>query len=72
MYAENYVCEFAFAQMTKANTQSCNEFDSSMIFTIKNTIGDWPDKFQNIVSKSTKAFDSLNFMMVKTVLIDNS
>ena len=72
MYAENYVCEFAFAQMTKANTQSCNEFDSSMIFTIKNTIGDWPDKFQNIASKSTKAFDSLNFMMVKTVLIDNS
>ena len=72
MYAENYVCEFVFAQMTKANRQSCNEFDSSMIFTIKNTIGDWPDKFQNIVSKSTKAFDSLNFMMVKTVLIDNS
>ena len=72
MYAENYVCEFVFAQMTKANMQSCNEFDSSMIFTIKNTIGDWPDKFQNITSKSTKAFDSLNFMMVKTVLIDNS
>ena len=72
MYAENYVCEFAFAQMTKANTQSCNEFDSSMIFTIKNTIGDWPDKFQSIASKSTKASDSLNFMMVKTVLIDNS
>ena len=32
------IFEFVFAQMTKANTQSCNEFDSSMIFTIKNII----------------------------------
>ena len=31
--------EFVFAQMTKANKQSCNEFDSSISFTIKNTIG---------------------------------
>ena len=34
--------------MTKANTQFCNKFDSSMIFTFKNTVGGWPDKFQDI------------------------
>ena len=40
--------EFVPPQITKANTQSCNEFDSSMVFTIKNTIEGWPDKFQDI------------------------
>ena len=38
--------EFVFTQMTKTNMQSCNKFDFSMIFTIKNVIGGWPDKFQ--------------------------
>ena len=47
--------EFVFAQMTKADTQSCNELESSMIFTIKITIGGWFDKVQNIVFKNTKA-----------------
>ena len=57
--------------MTQANTQSCNKFDSSMVFTIKNTIGGWPDKFQDIVFKSTRASDISN-VMVKTVPLDNS
>ena len=43
--------EFVLKQMTKVNAQSCNKFDSSMIFTIKNTFGGRPDKFQNIFKK---------------------
>ena len=43
--------EFVFTQVTKANTQSCNKFDSSVIFTIKNTFGGRPDKFQDIIFK---------------------
>ena len=42
-----------------------------MIFTIKNIIRGWPDKFQNIVFKSTKAFD-VSHAMVKIVPFDNS
>ena len=34
-------------QMTKANTQACNKFHSPVIFTIKNIIGGWSDKFQD-------------------------
>ena len=34
-----------------------------MIFTIKNIIRGWPDKSQNIVFKSTKAFDVLHAMV---------
>ena len=45
--------EFVFTQLTKANTQSRNKFDSSMIFTIKNVIEGWPDKFQYIDFNST-------------------
>ena len=60
-----------FAQMTPANTQSCNQFDSSMIFTIKNIVGGWPDKFQDIVFKSTKASD-FSIVRVKTVPLDNT
>ena len=52
--------EFVFAQITKANPQSYNKFDSSMILTIKNIIGDWPDKFEDIIFKSTKASDISN------------
>ena len=63
--------EFVFAKMTKANTQSSNEFDFYMIFAIKNTIGDQPYKFQNIVFKSTKASYFSN-AMVKTVPLNNS
>ena len=37
--------EFAFMQMAKTNMQSCNKFDLSKNFTIKSTIGDWPDNF---------------------------
>ena len=37
--------EFVFAHMAKANTKSCNEFDTSMISTIKITAGGWPDEF---------------------------
>ena len=48
------VAEFAFTQMTKTNTQSCNEFVCPMIFTIKNTILGWPDKFQEIFLKTLK------------------
>ena len=32
-----------------------------MIFTVKNIIGSWPDKFQDIVFESTKASDISNF-----------
>ena len=42
-----------------------------MIFTIKSTIGGWPDNFQDIVFKSTKAYDILN-VMVKTVPANTS
>ena len=49
--------EFMFTQITKANRQSWNKFDSSMIFTIKIIIGGWPNKIQDIVFKSTKASD---------------
>ena len=63
--------EFVFMQMTKAYTQSCNMFDSSMIFTVKYTLGGWPDKFQDIVFKSTKASDISN-VMINTVPLDNS
>ena len=44
--------EFVFTQMI--NTQSYNKFDSSIIFTIKNINGGWPDKFQDIAFKSAK------------------
>ena len=47
--------ELVFVQMTMADTQSCNEFESSMIFTIKVTTGGWFDKVQDIVFKNTKA-----------------
>ena len=63
--------EFVFTQMTKANTQSRNKFVSSITFTIKNIIGDWPDKFKNIVFKSTKTSDISN-VMVKIVPLNNS
>ena len=63
--------EFVFTQMTKANTQSRNKFVSSTTFTIKNIIGDWPDKFKNIVFKSTKTSDISN-VMVKIVPLNNS
>ena len=42
-----------------------------MIFTIKNIVGGWPDKFEYIVFKSTKASDISN-VMVKIVPLDNS
>ena len=51
--------EYVFTQMTKANTQSCNKFNSSMIFTFKNIIWGWSDKIQDIVFKSTKASNIL-------------
>ena len=57
--------------MTKANTQSCDKFNSSMIFTFKNIIWGWTDKIQNIVFKSTKASDISN-VKVKIVPLDNS
>ena len=57
--------------MTKTNMQSYNKFDSSMIFTIKNIIGGWPNKFQDIVFKSTEAFD-ISSVTVKTVPLGNS
>ena len=60
-----------FTQMTKANKQSCNKFDSSMIFTIKNTTGGWSDKFLDIVFESTKTSDISN-VIVKTVSLNNS
>ena len=63
--------EFVLAQMTNANTQFSNKFDSSISFTIKNTIGGWSDKFQDIVFKNTKASNFSNDM-VKTVPLDNS
>ena len=49
--------------MTRVNTQSCEKFDSSTIFTIKNIIGGWPEKFQDIVFKSTKTSDISNVMV---------
>ena len=57
--------------MIKAKTQFCNEFDSSMILIIKNTVRGWPDKFQDIVFKNTKAPEISDFM-VKTVTLNNS
>ena len=44
--------EFVFTQMI--NTHSYNKFESSIIFTIKNINGGWPDKFQDIAFKSAK------------------
>ena len=46
--------EFVFTQMTKANTQSCDNFDFPMIFTIKNTTGGWSDKFRILFLKVLK------------------
>ena len=63
--------EFVFPQMTKANTQSSNKFDSSIIFTIKNIIEGWPDKFKDIVFKCTKT-SSISNIMVKIVPLNNS
>ena len=63
--------EFAFTQMTKAYMQSFNRFDSSKIFTIKSTIGGWPDKFQDIVFESSKDSDISN-VIVKAVPLDGS
>ena len=63
--------EFVFTEMTKANTQFCDNFDSSMIFTIKSIIEGWPDKFQDIVFKSTKGSDISN-VKVEIVPLDNS
>ena len=57
--------------MTKVNTQSCNKFDPSMVFTNKNIFGGWPDIFQGIIFKSTMASDISN-VMLKLVLLDNS
>ena len=42
-----------------------------MIFAIKDTIGGWPDEFQDIVFKETKASDFSN-VMVNTVQLNNS
>ena len=47
--------------MTKPNTQPCNEFYSSMIFAIKNTIGVWPDTFKILFSETLKL---LSFQML--------
>ena len=47
-----------------------NEFDSYMIFTIKNTIVVWSDEFQDIVFRKTKVSNFSN-IMVKTVPLDN-
>ena len=51
--------------------ESCNEFDSFMIFKIKNAIGAWPDEFHDIVYKNTKA-SAFSNVMVKTVSLDNN
>ena len=63
--------QFVFTQITKANTLSCNKFNSSMIFKFKNIIWGWPDKIQDIAFKSTKASDILNDK-VKIVPLDNT
>ena len=63
--------EVLFMQLTKVNTESCNKCDCSLIFTIKNIIEGWPDKFQDIAFKSTKASDILN-VMVNIFPFDNS
>ena len=42
-----------------------------MIFTIKNIIGHWSDKFQDIAFKSTKASD-ISKVMVTIAPLDNS
>ena len=57
--------------MTKANTQSCNKFDSSATFTIKNIVRGWPGRFWDIVFKSTKGSNISN-VMVKIVPLDRS
>ena len=46
--------------MAQANKHSCNEFDFSMVFTIKGTVEDWSDEFQDIDFKNTKASDFPN------------
>ena len=63
--------EVLFMQLTKVNTESCNKCDCSLIFTINNIIEGWPDKFQDIAFKSTKASDILN-VMVNIFPFDNS
>ena len=55
--------ELVLTEMTKANSPSCNDFDSSMILTIKSTIGVWPDKFQDTVFKNTKDSEIFNVML---------
>ena len=70
MYLET-MFEFVFRQMTKTNTQSCNKFDSLIIFTFKNIIWGWPDKTQDIVFESIKASDISN-VKAKIVPLDNS
>ena len=65
------IFESVFTEMAKANTQSCNKFDSSMTFKIESIIGGRPYKFQNVVFKSTKPSDISN-VMVKIVPLDNS
>ena len=42
-----------------------------MIFAIKDTIGGWPDEFQDIVFKETKASD-FSDVIVNTVRLNNS
>ena len=70
MYLET-MFEFVFRQMTKTNTQSCNKFDSLIIFTFKNIIWGWPDKTQDIVFESIKASD-ISYVKAKIVPLDNS
>ena len=65
------VFDFELTQMTKANTQLCNKFDSSATFTIKNIIRGWPGKFWDIAFKSTKGSNISN-VMVKIVPLDRS
>ena len=38
-------------QITPANTQTCKEFNCTIISTIQNTIMGWSDEFQNIFLK---------------------
>ena len=63
--------EFVSTQMTKANTESCNKLNSSLIFRFKNIIWGWRLKIQDIVFKSTKASNISN-VKVKIVPFDNS
>ena len=70
IYLENYIWICIHAN-DLGQHESWYEFGSTMIFTIKNTVRNWCDKFENTFLENIKASSISNFI-VKAVPIDNS